>query len=543
MRIRNNVLLLGGYFLALLVLAFPLLHERLDPRNLGFPLYYGSDFSHYLVRLEQGIVEPWSDTSNGIFSVPDSPPGFQPGGMEQIVGFLFSWTHWPAVSVMVLLSVLFGACTVPLLQLLLIRTGLSARSALAGGLLYFFLFLGPLEKFVHSSWSLPLSLASLLLLWRFWDKQTIGRAVVAGLILGLLPHVYLWGWTFVWSTAGLLSLFALVRWKDRRTERGLLFGLLWLCAIAVSAPYFLHIIHLSADPLSREVAERSSVIFSRGIESYPRSILTLLLALSAFMMCGRKSAKAKETLIPVVCICLSTFVVLHQQFIHDRVISFSTHYYPYLCVAALLFAGALIARWKWTMSSSFSLLLCLLFLGAAFVDYGGRFQMTFGINPRRYEFQHFSTLLPVLQADPSKEVVLTDLDSALMVASSTRHDVVFTEHTRHLLISTDEYAERYCVSELFDQVSHPEWIAYILQETGRLGRVREKEMYNERLATATAACLRVRMDPVQYIKKYGITLLLWDEKHHPEWMIDPTLFKIQKQGDGWSIWQPIQPAL
>lgn len=538
MRIRNNTFLLCGYFLALLVLVFPMLHERLDSRNLGFPLYYGSDFSHYLVRLEQGLVEPWSDTSNGIFSVPTSPPGFQPGGMEQVIGFLFSGTGWPAVTVMVLLSVLFGATVVPLLQLLLMRTGLSSRVAFAGGLFYFFLFLGPLQKFVHSSWSLPLSLVSLLLLWRFWDKQTVPRAIAAGLVLGLLPHVYFWGWTFVWCTAGLLSLFALFRWKKDRQKRGLLFFLLWFSAVLLSAPYFLHIIHLSADPLSRDVSERSSVIFTRGFESYPRSILTLFLALSAFMLCGRKNAKVKETLIPVVCICISAFVVLHQQFIHERVISFATHYYPYICVAALLFAGALIARWKWTISSSVSLLLCLVFLGAAYSDYHGRFQMVFAINPNRYTYQHFVTLLPILRADPQKEVILTDQDAALMVASSTRHDVIFTEHARHLLISTQEYAERYCLSDLFTMDSHPQWIAYILQETGRLGRDREKELYAERLATATAACLHVREDPVRYIKQYGVTLLLWDEKDHPEWLIDPALFTLEKQGEGWSLWRP-----
>lgn len=533
---RTRQLLLGSYTLALLVLAFPRIHERLDARNLGFPLYYGSDSSHYVVRLEQGLVEPFSDTSNGIFSVPDAPGGLQPGGLEQIVGYLFSWTGWTATTVMILLSTLFGATIVPLLQRLLVRTGLSEGKALAGSALYFFLFLGPIQRFVHSSWSLPLALLALLLVWRFWERPNVLRAICAGIIVGCLPHVYYWGWTFVWCTTGLLTLFALFRSSPEKKARVIGLACLWIAAALVAAPYFLHIASMLGNPLSNEVAERSSVVFSRGVESYPRSILTFLLALFALLSFGRKSSKM-DMLLPVVALSITTCIVLHQQLLHGKVISFSTHYYPYICVAALLFGAALFAHRRWSLHRMFSAFLCLVFLGGAFVDYSRRYQI-FLIDPDLFHYEHFSTLLPILEKDPRKEVILTDYLAGLPIAASTRHDVVFTEHARHLLISTREYAERYCLTDMFNPVADPAWLPNMLHELSRLGTARAEELRTERLDITTDACLDVRSYPKEFLQDYGVTLLLWDEKDHPEWKINPSLFTLETQGDGWSLWRP-----
>lgn len=535
---RTRQILLGSYALTLLALAFPHVHARLDPRNQGFPLYYGSDSSHYVVRLEQGLVEPLSDTSNGIFSVPNAPGGLQPGGLEQIVGYLFSWTGWTATTVMVLLSTLFGATLVPLLQRLLVRTGLSDVKALGGSALYFFLFLGPIQRFVHSSWSLPLALLSLLLVWRFWDRPTVLRAICAGIIVGCLPHVYYWGWTFVWCTVGLLTLFSLFRSSSEKRARIIGLLCLWMVAAFIAIPYFLHIASMLGNSLANEVAERSSVVFSRGIESYPRSILTLLVALFALICFGRKSSKTREALIPVAALCMTSFIVLHQQLLHGKVISFSTHYYPYICIAALLFGAALFAHRAWSLHRIFSACLCVVFLGAAFVDYSMRYKI-FMVDSDLFHYQHFSTVLPILEKNPRKEVILTDYLAGLPIAASTKHDVVFTEHARHLLISTREYAERYCLTDMFNPVTDPVWLPNMLHELSRLGTVRAEELRSERLGITTDACLDIRSNPKGFLKDYGVTLLLWDEKDHPEWKIDHSLFQLETQGQGWSLWRPV----
>lgn len=522
--------LLLSWTIAAIILACPFVLERLDSRYHGGPLYFGSDSSHYVVRLEQGLIEPWGDTGNGIFSLPDDPAGLQPAGLERIAGLLFGWTGWRATEVSILLTILLGATVVPLLQLLLTRTGLSARAAFAGSALYFFLFLGPISRFVHQSWSLPMTLFALLLLWRFFEQRSTRRAGIAGIALGLLPYVYYWSWTFAWTLLLALTIVVLARKEERRSAFPWI--ALWLVMFAVASPYFIHMAGLLGNPVAREAAERSSVVFARGIESYPRSILTFLLAVFAFLVLVRKHEE--RTLLPIAAACIAIPIVMHQQFIHGEVISFSTHYYPYVCLVALLFAAALLARGRWNPIPIVSFMICIAFLGGAFVDYSKRYP--FRAIPMYFQFQQFDTLLPVLDQLP-KQVILTDHLSALIVAANTKHDVVFTEHARHLLISTTEYAERYCLTTLFAPDAHPEWVADTLVETGRLGRARQDELHAERLQITTDACTRIRNNPKQWLEHYAVTELLWDEKDHPEWNIDPLLFEKMEQGEGWSLWK------
>ncbi len=518
-----------SYVLTVLLLATSFVHVRMDARYLGGPLFYGSDRSHYVIRLQEGLLNPFGNTGNGIFSVPKDTQGLQPAGLEQIGGLLLGWTGWRGTEAMIVLSVLLGALVVPILQRLLVRTGIKESSAFVGSFLYFFLFFSPIGRFVHQSWSFSLTLLSLLLFWRFFEMKSVRRAVIAGIAMGMVPYIYYWSWTFVWSIAAMLFLLTLVRREHLRHLWSWFF--FWLTLGIVAAPYFWHIISLMGLPVAREAAERSSLVLSHGIESYSRSILTLLLALCGFFTLGRRREAAQ--FLPVASGCIATFVVLHQQFLHGNVISFSTHYYPYICLIALLFSATLIAKKQWNALSIGSLLLCTIFLGAALIDYRDRNPLQ--LAPENFAYQHFKSILPVLDSIP-KQVVLTDLESVLVIAANTKHDVVFTEHARHLLIPTTEYAERYCLTTLLAPNPHVEWIAKTLVETGRLGRARQDQLYTERLKITTEACARVRSAPQEWLHHYGVTLLLWNEKSHPEWKVDPSLFTLQDKGDGWSTW-------
>ena len=520
------------YGLAVIFLACPYVLDRMDSRYIGGPIFYGPDRSHYVLRLEQALIDPRGNIENSIFSSPTNPPGLQLAGLERFGGFLLGWTGWNGASAMILLSVIFGATVIPLLQRLLVRTGVGEVGAFAGSLLYFFLFVGPLSRFIHQSWSMPLSLVALLFLWRFWERRTLLRAAIAGFAIGILPYSYYWSWTFLWTVAGLLFLFGLPELRLRKIQKS--WGLFWLVLFVVAAPYFVHMFALLGNSVARDAAERSSLILSHGIESYPRSILTLLLAICAFSLFGRKSTN--KAIVPIVCLGIASFVVLHQQFVHGQVISFSTHYYPYFCLSALLLGTAVIARGYRTPLAILSLLTCATFLVAAFLDYGGRNPLA-PADDQHFEFQHFITLLPALDALP-KQVVLTDLMSAWLIAADTKHDIAFVENVRHLLVSNTEYSERYCLSTLFAPDAHPEWVSNTLLETGRLGRARQEELMKERLAITTDACKRVRSNPAYWLRHYGVSLLLWDEKDHPEWVIDRSLFVLSKQGKGWSLWLP-----
>ncbi|MDB4978594.1 MAG: hypothetical protein JWM56_780 [Candidatus Peribacteria bacterium] len=533
MMARLRWMLVASYILALLVLAFPRVRDQLDVRNKGFALYYGTDESHYAVRLQEGLLHPFADTSNGIFSKPSAPQGLQPAGLERVAGFFFGWTGWTGTQVMILLSVLFAAVMVPLLQRLLVRTGLSDGAAFAGSALYFILFLGPLMRFVHQSWSLPCSVAALLLLWRFWERPTWLRAGIAGVFLGVLPHIYYWSWTFVWPVAALLFFASWWDKKDLSKNRRHGFLCMGIVAASLAAPYFLHMIMLAGNPLAREVAERSSVVYARGFESYTRSILVFLLAVGGYL--SLRNTPMADRLRPLLFLSVVPFIVLHQQFIHGQVISFSTHYYPYICLVALLLAGALIAAKKWTIVTVPTLLLAILLLAAAGVDYTSR-SAALHVESPRFRFQNLVGLSPWLASSP-RQTILTDRETALILAANTKHDVVFTEHIRHVLVSTREYAERYCMSEMFAPDSHPEWVPNTLHELSRLGRSRAEELRAERLNITTDACSWVQAHKKEALQRYSVDVLVWNEKEHPDWHIDSALFTLEQQGNGWSLWK------
>lgn len=520
--------LLLWYGLAALILAFPVLLAFADARYRGAPLFFGTDESHYVVRLQEGLLQPFADTSNGIFSSP-AVHGLQPAGLEMLFGTAFGWTGWSGTTVMILLSVLFAASLVPLLLSFLRQVGATPMVALVGAWGYFLVFLGVMRRFVHQSWSLPLTVVALLCLVRFWREPTDRRAVMAGVLLGVLPHAYLWSWTFAWTVAGVGCCLLWGTGMLRRPWRHL--TLLIAGVLALAVPYFWQMVGNMASPIAREVAERSSVIYARGVESPTRSVLLFLLAVSAIVSLWPR--RRESWALPLLTLLLAPVIVLHQQFLHGQVISFSTHYYPYVCLVSVAALAALLsqsrARRDWPL-----LLLSSLFLAAALWDYSGRSLLP---QDRFFQFQALAPAYELLRQDPAREVFLTDRETALFIAANTHHDVVFTEHARHLLISTREYAERHCLSEVFSPQDQAMFIPDILREPSRLGREREAQMYEERTAIAREACAWVRSHIAEALDRYGVTALLWNQVARPEWVVDDTQFILQKRGDGWSLWK------
>ena len=525
MRHKNILIVAALTVIAALILALPFLSAFADARFQGAPLFLGTDESHYVVRLQQGLIEPFGNTSNGIFSVP-VVQGLQPAGLEMILGVLFGWTGIPAGHLIVLLTILGGAAVLPLLYLLLRQAGVPFHCACLGSAVYVFLFLSPLRRVMHQSISFPLTLAALLFFFRFWEKPTTKRAVFAGIALGILPHVYYWSWTFAWAFAALVVIASIItgffrsRWK--------IFALLGGVALLVALPYFASLASHMGDPLVYEAAERSSVIASRGWESLPRSLLSILLAVCSAVVFWQN--RKSHALSPVFLMGVIPAVVLHQQLIHGTVISFSTHYYPLICLTSLIIACALFHSHIRSIPAWIMMGVSLLFLGAAAMDYSGRWSLM--LPDQVFSMQHLKTAYPLLGTG----TVLTDQNTALAVASNTRADVVFTEHARHLLISTREYAERYCLSTLSAEDANAKWIPEILREPSKLGRVREEEMFHERQQIATDACRRVRGNPERFLRKYRVTELLWNSDLHPEWKISTKLFAKRQEGTGWSLW-------
>ena len=99
------------------------------------------------------------------------------------------------------------------------------------------------------------------------------------------------------------------------------------------------------------------------------------------------------------------------------------------------------------------------------------------------------------------------------------------------MISDQEYAERYCLSEIFNpQGPDFHWLGSEVVET------QEPTLIDARARQFQIDCQPVLHDPRSFLRFYNVTMVLWNEKLRPDWQIDPLLVKKIEQGEGWSLW-------
>jgi hypothetical protein len=314
---------------------------------------------------------------------------------------------------------------------------------------------------------------------------------------------------------------------------------LWIGFLIAALPYVIRMMHVHALPFFDAASVRSALLVTREVESLPRTVLTFLFAAIGSYAAWRNADD--KVLGPLIAVSLASFLTLNQQLVHGRVISFSTHYMPFISFAAVLFIAWAATTIRTIRSSAWAaVFVCVVLLTPLIRDYGPRWNFFETNVPKAFAFQHLLPVINTLQSDGQKDTVLTDNLTALNIAVHTDDDVVFTEFLRHTLMSTDEYAARYCLSELPTVPSvDGSWVSERLQEFSRIGQVQIAETLRTNADIAKHACCMVRAVPDAFLTQFGVTKLLWNEVEHPEWAIDQTLFSKAEQGEGWSLWNVV----
>lgn len=536
MRRKNFFIALASiYIIGAMLLALRPTRSFFDARYQGLPMYRGSDESHYTVRIQEAVVSPDGDTSNGIFSGEDAPYGAQPAKLEAFVGAFLQQTGLSGPIIALIVSVILAPFTIIFLVIILRMLGIQPMIGFSVPIFYFIIFLGPLARIVHQSWSLPMTLlATAAFVWHS-QKASYYNAAFTGLLMGSLIYFYFWSWTFLWASAGIFCLLRL--FFSQKEERYTIMTqsiVLFLVLGIVALPMIFHLYTISNNPLFHEVQMRSSVVFTREIESYPRSIALFIFCISMLFAVVRDKA-CRRQLLPISAMALGLFIGMHQQFVHGKILSYSTHYYPYICfVSAILLAFVWNARQK-TISMYIASMLAGIFLLLALGDYG-RLAALYKESDTAFSFQHLYPIVTKLSEDHKKDTVLTDRETALIIAMNTPDDVVFTEHLRHVFISTEEYSRRYCLSEIFDENMDENWVGNILYEWIAPGRD-AVENYRTRNKNITHnECAKVRSNLSETLREFNVTVLLWNERLRPDWKLDPHIFSLRERGNGWSVW-------
>ncbi len=488
-----------------------------------------TDDGHYLARVKAALLGRTEEVRNGVTGGSPAADGSAPALVELIVGTAFSWTSLKAPQVMFLLTILLTPW-VFLLLLNLLRSFVPWSTALLGSILYVTVFLSALQKPVNMSLSLPISIATIFVLWKNWLKPRTWSTVLTGILLGILPQVYFWSWTYIWSLFGWLFVLHCAytpasALKSKRTNALFISSVI---AGIVSLPFIIDLVSsFSAGGIFTETAFRSTIIHSRGVESIPRAILIAILVFCSILLARKTKRDIERWLLPLAAI-LGIATAMYQNLIHGIIFSFSSHFYPFVCLSAL-FVGV----WAWSIPS-LPRARILTGLASIFLIFGlWDFRSVWSVLAGNYYVRDIAHLRPAIEIldDGHRQTVLSDKVSSHMVTSWTDDDVVFTAYVKHMLVSNREYAERYCLSELFSPNGPDlEWLASEVVET------KAKDLIAAKKTEWQEICAPVLKEPEKFLTKYNVKWLLWNERLHPEWKNIRFFHEVQR-GNGWSLWE------
>lgn len=512
-------------------IAFPFLRFASYSGYQGLiPLRSGDEGAYY-DRIQTALLGRWDEVSNGI-----TGPGIQgvgSAGVELVTGFLLQKTGLHGPEAGVLLMVTIAPLFFLFFALFLRRIGASNGLSLMASGVYTVMMLGSLQRPISLSFVLPYTALVLLVFSITIQKGGWWRIALSALLIGLLPAIYFWSWTFLWASlacAFLLHEFFMSQAVQKMHQR-------WRMAAVGGAGFLLSLPILIRTWLTQtqsaaypEVASyRSGLYPSHGIESVPRSALLLILAITAVVLFIRNKQKRESLLVPVSLV-IGAFLVMHQNLIHGKDLMFSSHYYPFICLAAVTLAAwvmAHFARREWT--SWMVIGITTVFLIAGFSDYRITWQLPFA-NPEHLDMQHLAPVLRQL-SDGKRQMILTDAKSALMIKAWTDDDVVFTPYVQSLLVTDEDYIRRSCLSDVFQ----PGWpdtraIAFELTQFTGIDQLPEREAQVKRV------CDPIVRSPRAALSDYGVEVLLWNEVRRPDWRVDSRLFTKVQSGSGWSLW-------
>ncbi len=509
------------------------LHLR-DPRSQGIAVALNSDEEVYLARVEEALSGRPEQSSEAFIGDP-ALRGSQPAILERLMGTVFAPTGWRAATVLQIVD----SVTVFFLFLSILwflrQSGFSRASSLSATLLFCVIELYNLNRPVHQALSLLLLLTALNLVIAGRERSV--RWVIPGAVfLGLLFGDYFWTWSFGWLWVGLLILWECIEWMRTRRQSAQAVRLI-LCAAfgAIAAvPFLLQLLGIMRDPLSQEAVFRSGMHPSHLPESWPYSILFAVMALGTGITVWKHPEKMRQYRYAVVTV-FAAFIVIHQHLLHGLVFNFVSHYLLTLVLSAI------IAVLLWHSIRSRVLLLSALaacvYLAA--VAYDGRHVLRQFTVRDRFQEQHFSTLLPVLDALP-RATILSDPETSSFIAGSTKHDIVYSLYLKNVLMQSEEIARRYCATLLplaaGDRHLHegspvyPDAVSAFKDDPS----VRDRE-----IAMVDAACAAADGDPGDVLRTFHVQYVLWNEKYQLRWDLKRLNIPLTKaaSGSGWSLWE------
>lgn len=522
------------------VLQIPQLIHVLQPEWKGVLVQLNSDEYQYLARLEEALTGRPEQAAQPYLGDPYAS-GMHFALIEQAEGFLFGWTGWRAATVFQVLDSVIPVLLFLVLTAFLRLAGFSRRRALLGALLFVLPLLYSLNRPIHQRESFLLVLTTILLLQYGVERRSRIALASGGVLLGVLFGVYLWAWMFAWTFAGLLFLWESGVWWQRRGMRfrqsragRLLLAL--IIGFIVALPFLLAILRSMGSPLYAEMSFRQGLFHSRLPESWIYSALFLLM--SGVLLLGRRTMpELQGTKQYVLLFPLAVFVVINQQVVHGQVLAFTSHFTFAIALASV--GVFLLTTQKFRPLLLPAVAASALMIAAITWDNRPVLRQ-FSPRPGRFAEQHFSTLLPVLDHLPRTRI-LSDATASAFIGAATQHDIVYSIYLESSFLTSEEIAERWCVTELpvapaerhISDQSQIVWPDGNAANRGTDAREREIRLVEE-------ACRTVDADPRGALRRFGVAYVLWDVPRNPQWdlqRLTVPLTKVDEDPGQWVLYR------
>lgn len=551
---RYTISLVGFSIFLAVIMQVPQWKHVQNPEYKGLLVELNSDEAIYLARVQESLSGR-PEQSAEAFLGDSSVQGSQFAFIEKWYGNMFRFTGWNAAEVLQLMDSVIPVLIFLSLFFFLQLCGFEKKYALIGATIFCLCQLYNLSRPIHMRASFLLMLWSLIGVTAAYRRQWWG-VLIGGGLLGLLVGVYVWSFVFAWMYWGILLCIALLEWMTPKKQSTLqrfthrisqffhhrhFFGFqIWhfllmtgLIGGIAAIPAITQYITLVSHPLYAFAKFRSGIHPSHLPESFIYSGLFLVMTLGV-VMTYIKHRSAMKRYIPVVALIITALVYMNQQVIHGHTFNFVSHGIFSLMLAAISVAVLpFLLRPKWLVVSAAAAAVYI-----AAITYDGRYIIKqWSVQESQFAQQHVASAIAVLNDMPRMRI-LSDPETSALIASHTKHDVLYSIYLKNTLMTHEEIALRYCLTQLplpsaLRRIKEEQHLVYPDAVSAFKGNVREHEV-----ALVTALCADLDLDPGSVMDTFGVTDILWNKVSEPDWnisRINKSLTLIQET-DTWALY-------
>ncbi|MCF7845145.1 MAG: hypothetical protein K9M03_04955 [Kiritimatiellales bacterium] len=525
---------ISSIVIAVLMQVPQFLHQ-MNPQSNGFLVQLNSDESYYKARVQEALSGRGEQSAEAYVGDPEIK-GTQTAFIERLYGVLFGWTELNAAQVFQIMDSVVPVLIFLVLIWVFSLCGFTRLQSFIGASLFVLIELYNLNRPINMRASfLAMILAMAFFTSGLQSKKWMG--VVGGALLGLLVGIYFWNFSFAWVWFGVYLIWEFIEAfkfkKQNQWKNILLFGVIGL---VVALPFIWQIISVMQHPLSEYGVFRSGIHDSRTPESWGYTVAFSLMILGLGITIFKQYRFVAEYK-PAAVTVFAAFIFMHQHLIHGKLLMFVSH-----SIFSLILAAICAVLLVWSLRSRW---MVITFIGAALylaaVGYDGRYVIgQWTVNENSFEQQNLYTLPSVL--DGIERVrILSDPSSMAFVAGYSHHDVVYSIYLKNVLMTHEEIAERFCMTQIpvdFADRHLEKRIHLIWPDSNRVFADTIPSIREQELILVYKACEKIDKNPAEHLKKFDVDYILWDEKRQPDWDLKRFRVPLEKvvQGEGWSLW-------